>query len=61
MPKPDPPVYALDLTEAEAIDLASGYVPKTVKVMLLLALDAAEDDRRRAARPVKQRGGRVGS
>ena len=62
MPKPDPPIYALDLTEAEAIDLTSGYVPTSIKAMLLLALDAAAEDTRRANRPEKpRRGGRVGS
>ena len=62
MTKPAPPIYALDLTEAEAIDLCSGYVPSSIKAMLLLALDAAAEDRRRANRPEKPaRTGRIGS
>lgn len=43
------------LREAQAIDLASGYVPGAVRSMVRELLEAAADDRRRAARPVRRR------
>ena len=46
-------VCYLMLTEDEALDVASGYVPNSVKAMARLMLDYAEEDRRRAARPVR--------
>ena len=43
------------VNQAQAEDLASGYVPTDVKAMILTMLDWQEDDRRRAARPVEKR------
>lgn len=42
-------------TEAEAADLAAGYVPLSVRGMMRAMLDWREDDRRRAERPVRKR------
>lgn len=48
-------LYALELSEADALDLASGYVPEAVKAMCLAMLDWAEEDQRRAHRPRRTR------
>jgi hypothetical protein len=39
------------VNEAQALDLASGYVPQAVKAMVNTMLDFRDEDRRRAARP----------
>jgi hypothetical protein len=46
----EPEFYAL-LTEAQAVDMAGGYVPNSVRAMLRAMLDWQDDDRRRAERP----------
>lgn len=51
------PEWYLMLNEEETIDIASGFVPSTVKAMALMLLDQANEDRRRAARPVKGKRG----
>jgi len=43
--------WYMQLTTAEMIDLASGYVPDGVRAKCLYALDEDENDRRRAQRP----------
>jgi len=43
------------LTDEEITDLASGYVPSTVRAQCLQALDHNEDDRRRAQRPYRKK------
>jgi len=48
-------VFSLHLSEADALDLASGYVPNAVKAMYLTMLDWQREDERRAARPVRRR------
>lgn len=45
--------FYVQLTEAQALDLASGYVPTAVKATVRCMLDWQEEDRRRAERPVK--------
>lgn len=45
----------LEVTEGEAIDLVSGFVPTTVKAILLGVLDQANEDQRRAARPLPKK------
>lgn len=39
----------------QALDIASGYVPNSVKAQVRTMLDWHEEDERRAARPVKKR------
>ena len=54
----DEPVYQIQLSPSQMMDLASGYVPTTVKAMCLASLDWREEDKRRAAssvRPAKTR------
>lgn len=46
------PGYWLRLTEAQATDLASGYVRNSVKSMIRELLDHHLEDERRAARPL---------
>jgi hypothetical protein len=48
------PTYYLQLSEAQAQDLASGYVPAAVRSMAAYMIDWFEEDRRRAARPVRK-------
>lgn len=48
-------VFSLQLTEADALDLASGYVPDTIKAGCLAMLDWQREDERRAARPSRRR------
>ena len=43
------------VNEAQAADLASGYVPQVVKAMARTMLDWYDEDRRRAARPVPRK------
>jgi hypothetical protein len=43
------------VNEAEALDLASGYVPLSVRGMVRAMLDFQEDDRRRAERPIRKK------
>ncbi len=40
------------VTEGQALDLASGYVPDSVKAMVRAMIEWREEDERRAARPV---------
>lgn len=49
--------FRIVLDEAQALDLASGYVPNSVKAMLTAALDWAAEDQRRADRPLRRRRG----
>lgn len=44
-------VYSLQFTEADLIQLASGFVPSAVKAMAIAALDWHAEDQRRADRP----------
>lgn len=46
-------MFSLELTEADALDLASGYVPTAVKAAILAMLDWTREDERRAARPTR--------
>lgn len=48
-------VMHFQISEAEALDLASGYVPLSVQAMAKSMLDWADEDRRAAARPVRGR------
>ena len=48
-------VFWMHLSEADALDLASGYVPNAVKAMCLTMLDWQREDERRAARPTRPR------
>jgi hypothetical protein len=50
----DPEFYML-VTEAQAADIASGYVPLSVRAMCRTMLDWQDDDRRRAERPQQRR------
>jgi hypothetical protein len=51
----DATTYSLvDLSEAQIRDLASGYVPKVVQAMAMSCLDWADEDERRARRPVRR-------
>ncbi len=43
------------LTEAQACEIASGYVPNAVKAMVLCMIDWRAEDERRANRPVQKR------
>lgn len=43
------------VNEAQALDLASGYVPQAVKAMVTTMLDFRDEDRRRAVRPVPRK------
>ncbi len=38
-------------TEEQMLDLASGYVPNSIRAAFMAALDWAEEDRRRAGAP----------
>jgi len=40
-------------TESQMLDMASGYVPVSIRAAMMAALDWAEEDRRRAGRPVQ--------
>ena len=46
------PAFYVMVTEAQAGDLASGYVPQAVMAMCTAMLDWRDQDRRRAKRPV---------
>ena len=46
-------VFYYEFTEDQLLDLASGYVPVALKAMFVASLDWAEEDRRRAQRPVR--------
>jgi hypothetical protein len=48
-----PEFYVL-VTEEQAADLASGYVPTSVRAMVRAMLDWQDDDRRRAERPTRR-------
>jgi hypothetical protein len=50
------PEWYLMLNESEVVDIASGFVPSTVKAMALMLLDQQNEDQRRAARPVRSKG-----
>lgn len=45
----------LQVSEDDAVDLCSGYVPLTVKAKCLQLLDYRREDERRAARPVREK------
>jgi hypothetical protein len=47
--------FGFDFSEEDVLDLASGFVPDTVKAMCLAALDWHREDERRAASPQKPR------
>ena len=44
------------VNDAQAEDLASGFVPQAVKAMVRCMLDWRAEDERRAARPVPRKG-----
>lgn len=46
--------FYLQLNEDDALDISSGYVPNAVKAQCRALLDWAEEDERRASRPVKK-------
>lgn len=46
--------FNMIISEAQALDLASGYVPQAVKAMCQTMLEWEDDLRRAAARPVKR-------
>lgn len=46
--------FWVQLTEAQALDLASGYVPTAVKAMMLTMLEWNDEDIRKAARPTRR-------
>lgn len=46
-------IFHLELTEADAMDLASGFVPMAIRAACIAGLDWERDDQRRALRPVK--------
>jgi hypothetical protein len=46
--------FYVELTDEQALDIASGYVPAAVKAMVITMLDWRRIDEVRAARPVKQ-------
>jgi acetoin utilization deacetylase AcuC-like enzyme len=52
------PEWYLMLNESEMIDIASGFVPSTVRAMALFSLDQHNEDRRRASRPARTKGRR---
>lgn len=39
--------------EEQLLDMASGYVPVSIRAAMVACLDWAEDDRRRAGRPLQ--------
>ena len=47
-------VYGFEFTEAQVEDMAAGYVPRDVVAAMRAALDWAEEDRRRAGRPIRK-------
>lgn len=47
-----PTTFLFQFDEAQLLDMASGFVPASVQAAMMAALDWAEGDRRRAARPV---------
>jgi hypothetical protein len=49
----EPGTYWVHLSEGDAIDLASGYVPNVVKAWCLRLLDDVREYERLAARPVR--------
>jgi hypothetical protein len=55
-----PEFYVL-VTEEQAADIASGYVPISVRAMCRTMLDWQDDDRRRAERPLHKRRTRCAS
>jgi hypothetical protein len=48
-------VFHVEVSEGDAVDLASGYVPERVRAMVLTMLDWQRIDERRAERPVRKR------
>ena len=46
------PEFWLLVTEAQATELAGGFVCSSVKAMCQLLIDTEEEDRRRAERPI---------
>lgn len=44
--------FYIEVTEQQALDIASGYVPNAIKAAVRTMLDWQEEDRRRAERPV---------
>jgi hypothetical protein len=56
-PRADEPEYWLLLTEEQAVDICSGFVPNAVKARVLGLLDHQRELERCAARPVKGKQG----
>jgi hypothetical protein len=57
-PKRDPArveLFYLRVTEGQAIDLASGFVPNVVRAEMLNLLDQRRQDELRATRPTTRR------
>jgi hypothetical protein len=51
---PTETTFALvDLSEAQILDLAQGFVPRVVRAMAAGCLDWRDEDERRAGRPVR--------
>lgn len=47
--------FQFSFTDEQVLDLASGYVPDSLKAAFRAALDWYEEDKRRAAAPAKKR------
>lgn len=52
------PVFWIEVSEQQATDIASGYVPNAVKAMVTCMLDFRRQDELRAARPVPKKKGK---
>ena len=48
------PDWYLEVSEAECADIASGFVPTSVRAMARYLLEQAEMDEQRAVRPVRK-------
>lgn len=46
-------LFRVELSESQAVDIASGYVPDAVKAMMTCMLDWRRQDQLRAARPIQ--------
>ncbi len=47
--------FYIEVNEGQALDIASGYVPGSVKAQVRTMLDWQLEDERRAARPVRKK------
>jgi hypothetical protein len=46
-------LFRVELSESQAADIASGYVPDAVKAMMVCMLDWRRQDELRAQRPIR--------